>query len=65
MTHSNEKALKSGVINEETESLQWDYYGCNFENTKDNEISNHEIRNVQAASAKFDSKAMGTRSFYV
>ncbi|PKB94184.1 hypothetical protein RhiirA5_439364, partial [Rhizophagus irregularis] len=45
-THSNEKAPKSGVTNEETESLPWDY-GCNVENTKDNEISNHEIRNVQ------------------
>ncbi|CAG8753740.1 23133_t:CDS:2, partial [Rhizophagus irregularis] len=45
-THSNEKAPKSGVTNEETESLPRDY-GCNVENTKDNEISNHEIRNVQ------------------
>lgn len=35
-----------GVTNEETESLLQDY-GCNVENTKDNEISNHEIRNVQ------------------
>uniref|UniRef100_U9UWA1 C2H2-type domain-containing protein n=2 Tax=Rhizophagus irregularis TaxID=588596 RepID=U9UWA1_RHIID len=46
MTHSNEKAPKSGVTNEKTESLPRDY-GCNVENTKDNEISNHEIRNVQ------------------
>ncbi|RGB22993.1 hypothetical protein C1646_775172 [Rhizophagus diaphanus] len=46
MTHLNEKAPKSGVTNEETESLPRDYR-FNVENTKDNEISNHELRNVQ------------------
>ncbi|RGB37589.1 hypothetical protein C1646_756657 [Rhizophagus diaphanus] len=45
-THSNEKAPKSGLTNEKTEFLPRDY-GCNVENTKDNEISNYEIRNVQ------------------
>jgi hypothetical protein len=42
-THSSERAPKRRATNEDSEYLPQG----NFENTRDTEISNHEVRNVQ------------------